>query len=45
MAAFGEERGEALGSLRDGVRPRDPNGVEAVRTGLRGERVLERRRS
>jgi hypothetical protein len=45
MAAVGEERGEALGGLRESVRPGDPDGVEAVCARLRGQRVLERRGS
>jgi hypothetical protein len=45
MAALGEERGEALGDLRNGVRPGDPDAVEAVRARLCGQRVLERRGS
>ena len=44
VRAVGEEAAQPLGGLRDGVRPRDADGVEAVRARGVGERGLERGR-
>jgi hypothetical protein len=42
MPAFGDESLEALAHLRDGIGPRNAEGVEAVRARGIGERGLDR---
>jgi hypothetical protein len=44
MGAFGEEMPQPLGRLRDRVRPRDADGVEAVSARGAHERRFKRRR-
>jgi hypothetical protein len=41
MLAVGEELFEVRPRVRNRVRPRDADGIEAQRTGLRGQRRLE----
>jgi hypothetical protein len=41
MLAVGEELFETRFGVRDGIRPGDPDSIEAERAGLRGQRRLE----
>jgi hypothetical protein len=43
VRTLGEEAAQLRERLRDRVRPRDADGVEAVRAGDTRERLLERR--
>jgi len=43
MRAFGEETGKPFAGLADRARPRDPDGIEAVRLRSLDQGVLERR--
>jgi len=42
MGAVGEEFCEPLGRLRDGIRPRDADDVEALRARFVAERLFQR---
>jgi hypothetical protein len=41
MQAFGDEAGEAFLRLRDGIRTRDPDGIEAQRPRFTYERCVQ----